>query len=528
MLDTIIGYVGGSGKGDFAEQADWVKRAPSVTEIRDKIHLHVDRIFAHMEVPADPRAFDEVERSLIPLIAALGRLFLAYFLARRQADSKDLVQGARMLGFRPRRKLAPRYVHCFFGRVRLWRTYVRKGRDEGFHPLDAALRITADGFSLLVTDMCARLSTLVPYEQVTALFLYFNGWSPSKTTVEKAVLGFGVHTEDWFAAAPPPSGDGEVLVVQVDAKAFPPATDEELEKRRGKRPPVEQRPLSKRHRARANRKRRGTKKRRAPGDKSKNGKAATVLVMYTLKRGKDHDGKPVLLGPINKWVYATSRPKRHAFNVALREAAKRGFPKGSRKLIQVVTDGDEDLARCVREYFPDARHTIDVAHVLEYLWEAARLAFPEGSPELKSWVKRQEALLYRGKQVLVTQHVAELRDQSLRSASRLDEIYHYLAKRVSKMDYHELRKQDLEVASGAVEGAVRHVVAKRFDYGSMRWIKERAESLLQLRSIEINGQWANFVAFVAERLHDETKAEGCAVRLLTTKTTKLDNAVIAA
>jgi hypothetical protein len=528
MLNTIVGYVGGSGKGEFEEQADWVDRAPTVDQIRDRIHLHVARIFAHLERPSDRRVFDEVERSLIPLVLALGRLFLAYFLARRHADSEDLLESSESRGFQPRKSLARKYVHCFFGRVCFWRTYVRKRGYGGFHPLDVALRIPADGFSLFVSDMCARLSTLHTYEQVTAIFLYFLGWSPSKTTVEKTVIGFGAHSEAWFAAAPPPSGDGEVLVVQVDAKAFPTATDEELQRRRGKRCAPADRPLSPRHRGRAKRRRHGPKKRRAPDDKSKNGKAATVVVMYTLKRGKDRDGKPVLLGPINKWVYATSAPKRHAFAVARREADKRGFPKGSRKCIQVVTDGDEDLARCVKDFFPDARHTIDIAHVLEYLWEAARLSFKEDSPELKSWVKRQEALLYRGKHVIVAQHVCELRDESLRSATRLGEIANYLLKRVSQMDYHELKKQDLEVASGAVEGAVRHVVAKRFDYGSMRWIKERAENLLQLRAIEINGQWADFVRFVAARLHAKTKAEGRSARLLTTKISQLNAKVIAA
>ena len=66
--------------------------------------------------------------------------------------------------------------------------------------------------------------------------------------------------------------------------------------------------------------------------------------MYTLKKGRDEEGKPALLGPINKRVYASYAPKRHAFAVARREADKRGFTKKSRKKIQIVIDGDEDLA----------------------------------------------------------------------------------------------------------------------------------------------------------------------------------------
>ncbi len=51
----------------------------------------------------------------------------------------------------------------------------------------------------------------------------------------------------------------------------------------------------------------------------------------------------LLLGPINKWHYACFAPKKHAFEVARREADKRGFTADSGKIVQLVTDGDNDL-----------------------------------------------------------------------------------------------------------------------------------------------------------------------------------------
>ena len=80
------------------------------------------------------------------------------------------------------------------------------------------------------------MSTRMSYDQVTEILTLFLHWSPSKTSVEKAVMGLGNYTEDWFLKAPPPEGDGEVLVTQTDSKAIPTATEGELEKRRGKRP----------------------------------------------------------------------------------------------------------------------------------------------------------------------------------------------------------------------------------------------------------------------------------------------------
>jgi len=514
-LTSIVGFVGGECKGETPEQAAWRDAPVPSSEMKSRIRAEIEGIFDFVDRKDDTRSFDEVQRGLRPLLFALARLFLSFFLTRRHEYSSEIVEAWLNKGYR-KRSPERKFIGTMFGRVCYWRTYVRRPGGRGLHPLDSALGLTADGFSLLVMETIARLSTLVSYEQVTALLLYFYGWSPSKTTVEKAVLGLGRYTQEYFCQAPPPEGDGEVLVIQVDSKATPTATEEELQKRRQKR--GEKKPaLSPRHRGREKRSRRN-KKRRKSGDKSKNGKATTVLTMYTLKKGRDENGKRVLLGPLNKWVYGSYAAKRHAFEVARREADKRGFKQGTRKTIQVVTDGDEDLERCTKEFFPNAIHTLDIVHVLEYIWEAGRFVFEEGSEELAAWVKKQERLLYRGKEVLVMQHVGDLAKQvGPAAAKRIDGIQTYLFKRLRLMSYDKLRKKDLEVASGAVEGAVRHVVAKRFDSGSMRWIRERAEALLQLRCIEINGGWTEFMAFVAEKLRQESRAKHSTARLLTTQ-----------
>jgi len=79
---------------------------------------------------------------------------------------------------------------------------------------------------------------------------------------------------------------------------------------------------------------------------------------------------------------------------------------------------------------------------------------------------------------------------------RLAAAIGYLSKRVNMMNYKELIAQDLEISSGPIEGAVRYVIGQRFDSAGMRWIRERAEALLQLRCIEINGHWDEFLEFV--------------------------------
>lgn len=228
--------------------------------------------------------------------------------------------------------------------------------------------------------------------------------------------------------------------------------------------------------------------------------------MYTLKRSKDG----LLEGPVNKKVYASYAPKRHAVAIARREADIRGFTDQSQKLIQIVTDGDNDLERYIQELFPKAIHTIDVFHVTEYLWKAGGCLYKEGSEELVEWVEDQKDLLYDGNAAEIVKEIDKRLAMLLKKGpgmknrrENLGKIREYLNKRLDKIDYKSLKEQDLEISSGAVEGAVNYVIAKRFDSGGMRWIKEKTEALLQLRCIEVNGDWDAFISHV----HDKTTRE---------------------
>jgi hypothetical protein len=59
----------------------------------------------------------------------------------------------------------------------------------------------------------------------------------------------------------------------------------------------------------------------------------------------------------------------------------------------------------------------------------------------------------------------------------------YLENRVHQMPYDKIIKQDLELGSGAVEGAVKNIIGKRCDHGGMRWIEERVEAVVQVSAL---------------------------------------------
>jgi hypothetical protein len=501
------------------------KQAPTVAALRQRaLHRAQELIDAASE---PPRRSEDGEASVKAMEASLwngvlgfGRALLALFLAAVHERIEEVTPGSMDCDGRQLRRgdLKPRNIDTRFGVVRYWRRYMRGASNDegggGFFPVDVAVGLSRDRFSMGVFSLAVRLATRMSFDEAHTTLGWFVPTPPSTEVIEQATLGFGRYTREWFESTPAPDGDGDVLVIMVDSKGIPTATEEELSKRRGKRKKSKQ-PKSPRHRGRQQRQARGKKPRRKKGDKSKNAKMATLVVMYTLRR---HGSK--LLGPINRWHYASLAPKKHAFAIARREADKRGFPVDSGKTVQVVTDGDPDLERYCRDYFPEARHTLDVIHAVEKLWEAGACLFREGSDDLRAWMAKQRQRLYGGK---VGQTIAELRRRldaipktgpgNKGKRERLGSAIDYLAKRLRMMNYDVLLDEDLEISSGPVEGAVKYIIGRRCDHGGMRWIKERAESILQLRCIDANGDWESFIDFVHDRMRAHARATGRHSRL---------------
>lgn len=497
------------------DQEASVDEQRTVAQLAAHVRERAESLIAFAQQRADGEtSFAAFEKALIPLLFALARATVAVFLqAAEERLSSTLPARVEKAGrvFR----LAPvqwRNLMTWFGVVRYARTYMREVAVEhphGFHPLDAQLGLSADRFSSNVLSCVVRLATRTTFAGACEVMRWFVPAVPSTEAVEAALLGYGRHTHAWFQSAPPPEGDGEVLIVMVDSKGAPTATDEEMRKRRGKRKKKERAP-SPRHRGR--KQRQGwSKKRRKKGDKAKNAKMATMVVMYTLARHPSG----LLLGPINKRYYASFANKRHACEFARAEATKRGFPPETRKLVQVVTDGDNDLARYLAELFPQAVRTIDVVHVVEKLWDVATCLHREGSLEAAVWAERQKDALYGGR---VADVIAELQRQLAARPKtgpgnkwrreQIEKVLTYIEKRQASMNYDELMAQDLELGSGPVEGAIKNIIGQRMDHGGMRWIKERAEAVLQLRCIDRNGDWDAFIRHVHETIQREASQSG--------------------
>lgn len=484
------------------------KSASPAEKIKEKIWNKTENIISYCSEERTGENFFIFEKSLQGQIGQLACLFIQLFLMSLQERfnySKWLEGNLYYKG-----DLISRKIKTVYGEVCFWRNYLirKEKKSGGFYPLDAFIGLTRDGFSPLVMNLSTRLATRVSFSVSVLLFKYFYGWSPSSKTVKELVLGMGRDSSIYMEHAKAPEGDGEILVIEADGKATPTATEEELKKRRGKRKKNKSTCNCARHRSKHKRQCRCKKKRRKKGDKSKNGRSITLIAMYTLKRGED--GR--LHGPINKKIWGSYAPRKIMFAWARRQATKRGFPPETNKRIHIVVDGEKCLYYGLSKLFPQASFALDIRHLEEKLWAVGRTFHKEGSEKLEQWVKEKQEFLYTRRAALLLTDLENIRKTLSRRAKRdkskieaVDNLIQYMQPRLNMMNYQKLIEEDLVIASGIIEGAARYVIGERMDCGGMRWIPERAEALLRLRCIELNGDWDNFFQWGYERWIDKMK-----------------------
>lgn len=463
----------------------------SIEQARREVQDAADKI-VHRAACTDVARFDRFEVELWGLTMALGRAAVRLFFAVQasrpipeyiQGDRRYRLRGHRVSGFGTR-----------FGKVGFRRPIGRPvddPRGAADLPIDRGLGL-GSGFSLTVVTDMARLSGTVAFSSTRSIYREFFHWAPSPRALARMIDAVGAKAREFMESAPPPADDGEILVLQVDARGAPMISPSEYAKRR--RPKRKAQAGSKRNQRRMRRKL-ARRPRRKKGDKSKNAKSAFVGVIYTLKEGQDG-----FEGPINKRLIATFESHRALFVWLDREARKRGY--GTKRTL-FLADGSEHIWRLQEEYFPAAEVCLDWYHAAEYLWKAAGCLFSEGSDGLRDWVNMQTRRLHKGtNKALMT----ELKRQHRRLSAtdhasddklkRLKECVTYFDNNLHRMRYKELLREGLDIGTGAVEGAVRNIIAIRLDGPGMKWGRGRSECVLYLRCVLLNDQWADLVRWL--------------------------------
>jgi hypothetical protein len=446
-----------------------------------------------------------------------ARLLLEDHLALRASLEKRVdVMGADGVE-RSTTRDSERHLETLVGTVAVPRMAYQAPGAEDLHPMDAALNLPRELFSHGVRRMVAKEVARASFEEVVEMVADYGGAKIAKRQVEELAVRAALDFDVFYGARDLPECSAEaLLVLSTDAKGIVVR-------------PEDLRPTT---RKRAEGARSKLETRLSGGEKRNRKRMAQVAAVYSVDpwirtpedvlhglRHENTDKSRPKLQAKRVWASVEKAPGkviRAMFDEALRQD-----PEKARRWV-VLVDGDEKQLRAVKAAARRAQVKVtiivDVVHVIEYVWKAARALFGEANPEAEPWVSNRLLELlggHSGGDVARTiRGWAERRDLDDARTRAIETACGYMADRTRTrlMHYAEALADGLPIATGVIEGACRYVVKDRMDRTGARWSLTGAEAVLRLRAIRASGDfdayWEFHLAQEQLRNHAQRYAEG--------------------
>jgi hypothetical protein len=180
------------------------------------------------------------------------------------------------------------------------------------------------------------------------------------------------------------------------------------------------------------------------------------------------------------------------------------------KVHLAMMDGQESLWNQVKQLqaaYPERQwvEILDLMHANSYLWEAACAFHPGNSKEQLVFMKDRVLRILEGQVVTVISGLRQMAtkrrlNKSLQAV--VVKVCRYFENNQHRMKYHEYLAAGYPIATGVIEGACRHYVKDRMERAGMRWTINGAQAMLNMRSVNLNGNFDEFNKF---RIQQQTK-----------------------
>lgn len=474
-------------------------------------HACVDDLIAKLSSPEAMRAtMTDIERLLAKDgIEFIRGLFQAHLDARAAAEPTVEVVGADGVA-RPHVRVSTRTVETPFGELTVTRKLYRAVGVTAIAPLDAALGLPDEKYTLEVRRIVAEESAKSSFDEVVELIDKRTGASVPKRQVEELTERSAQDFDEFYAARlRDPEATDDLLVLSFDGKGVAMRHDD---LREATRKAAEATP-------------RTLHSRLAKGEKPNRKRMAQVAAIYSLPLWrrtiadvlhglhdpKERDAKRPR--PINKRVWASiEHGAQQVVDDAFAEGLRRD-PERKRRWV-VLVDGQPDqikrVQRAARKAGVEVTIQLDIVHVLEYLWRAAYAFHPESSPEAEKWVEdrllallsgRPAGEIAKGLRAMIVRH-----ELNAKVAKPVVKCASYLVKNARWLHYDRALADGLPIATGVIEGACRYLVQDRMGRTGARWSLAGAEAVLRLRALRTSGDFDDYWQFHVAKEHERTHA----------------------
>jgi len=453
-------------------------------------------------------AMHEIERQVWRRLLQLGRAALSQFLAL--VGSGDVGETLTLSDGAECRRLPEtherRYV-SIFGAFRIARAFYgsREGQKIECVPLDNRLQLPESDFSYLLQDWDQALCVEQAFGQARTTVARILGLTQSVDSLEHMNQEMAELATTFVLNQPTPQEEGEILVLSADQKG--------IVMRRSADAPA-------------------PKAHRSKGDKASRKRMATVGTVYSVDRYQrtaeevvaalfhEHSEPTTRPQPQHKEVWA-SLPRDEVpgsgteavFAWMIGELYLRG--RGKNKPLVFLSDGQEALWEARADWLPErVVGILDLLHVTPRLWKAAHLFHKEGSREAEEFVRERLLRVLQGKASGVIRGLREMgtkRGLAGTSQRALTEVCGYLEQNLPRMRYDEYLAAGYPIASGAVEGACRHLVKDRMERAGMHWTIPGAQAMLNVRSIYVSAHWDEYQAYRIDRENERLYPERASI-----------------
>lgn len=436
----------------------------------------------------------------------LRRIFEEHIALRGLGNQWDSITGSDGV-LRTYKQVSTRTVVTLFGKIKVKRTGYSRPNASTLFPLDAILKLPTDSYSLNVRKAVAYEAAKSSFSEVCASIEQCYGIQIPKRQAEILATKSAVDFNEFYANDETTSQSSSSGTTKSDINDFVVLTTD------GKGIVVRSEDLKEHTREKAAHAKAKLTKRVSRGEKRNRKRMATVASVYGIARypressdivdmlsgvKKDRRPRPK---PNNKRVWASLELSQAEVIEQMFSEANRRDPNKKKSWICLI-DGDPKQLRYIKNEAKrldiDLIVILDIIHVIEYLWKAARVFFEEADPKSQIWVQKRIKDILEGKAGYVAGGIARSATlKKIKDSKRkpIDTCVNYIKKRTSMMRYDEFLKQGMPIATGVIEGACRHLIKDRMDVTGARWSLKGAESILRLRSIKSSGDFEKYWAF---------------------------------
>ena len=415
----------------------------------------------------------------------------------RVVDAQGVAHGAVEAAHR-------RQLQTVVGAVGVERLAYRHVKSANLHPADAALNLPDQLHSHGLRRLAAVESTRGSFDDASQALERATGVAVAKRQVEYLTSRAAQDVERFYETREHTDvDDADALVISADGKGIVMRPDS-LREQTAKAAAAATNKLT---------------TRLSKGEKRNRKRMAEVGAVYdvtpVLRTPHDvmasktgEDPSPEAPKAKNKWLTASVVEDAAEVVGRLFDEAERRDPGHKRRWVALVDGNNHQIDRIgaeARARGVEVAIVVDLVHVLEYLWAAAWCFFAEGDTAAEEWVRDRALSVLQGRAREVASGIyrrATAEGLATSKRKKADEAARYLKNKAPHLDYPTALSSGWPIATGVIEGAVRHVVRDRMDITGARWSADGAEAVLKLRAIRANGDFDDYWRFHLFREHE--------------------------